>query len=61
MAIRINSRDAEAYFNRGQEYRRIGDFKAARKDLQKAAELYQQQGSSQDYQDALNVLRQLPQ
>ncbi|PSB53984.1 hypothetical protein C7B67_00730 [filamentous cyanobacterium Phorm 6] len=57
-ALRINPNYAEAYYNRGLARRDLGDKQGALSDYQKAADLYQQQGKKDDYQDALNRIRQ---
>ncbi|MEG4107773.1 tetratricopeptide repeat protein [Microcoleus sp. S13_C5] len=58
-ALRINPNYAEAYYNRGIARRALGDNQGALSDFQKAADLYQRQGKKDDYQDALNRIRQL--
>lgn len=57
--LRINPNDALAYYNRGNARSDLGDSQGAIQDFQKAAELYQKQGNRNDYQDALNRIRQL--
>jgi tetratricopeptide (TPR) repeat protein len=58
-ALRINPNLALAYRNRGNVRNELGDKQGALSDYQKAADLYQQQGKKDDYQDALNRIRQL--
>ncbi|NJM72667.1 MAG: protein kinase [Scytonema sp. RU_4_4] len=58
-AIRLNPNFATAYYNRGLARYNLGDNKAAIEDYQKAAELYQQQGNNDYYQDALKRIREL--
>ncbi len=58
-AIRLDPNDAMAYYNRGLIYRNQGDNQAALSDFQKAANLYQQQGRQDDYQDAINRIKEL--
>jgi tetratricopeptide (TPR) repeat protein len=57
--LRINPNDALAYYNRGNARSDLGDNQGAIQDFQKAAELYQKQGNRNDYQDALDKIRQL--
>lgn len=59
--IMINSRDADAYYNRGRTYRILGNSQEALNDLKKAADLYKQNGKMADYQDALNIIREMQQ
>jgi tetratricopeptide (TPR) repeat protein len=59
--IMINSRDADAYYNRGRTYRILGTSQEALNDLKKAANLYKQDGKMADYQDALNIIREMQQ
>lgn len=58
-AIRLDSNNANAYYNRGLAYREQGRRRLALQDFQKAAELYQQQGRQNDYQDAINQIGKL--
>lgn len=58
-AIRLDSNNANAYYNRGLAYREQGRKRLALQDFQKAAELYQQQGRQNDYQDAINQIGKL--
>ncbi|WP_353932114.1 tetratricopeptide repeat protein [Okeanomitos corallinicola TIOX110] len=60
-AIKINPNYADAYYNRGLSYRNLGKHETAISDFRQAAKLYQQQGKSSDYQDALNRIRELQQ
>jgi tetratricopeptide (TPR) repeat protein len=60
-AIKINPKDADAYYNRGVVRDELGDKQEAIDDFQQAAKLYQQQGKNQDYQDALNRIKELQQ
>ena len=46
-----------AYHNRGLERISLGDKQGGLADLQKAAELYQQQGRKEDYQETLELIR----
>jgi tetratricopeptide (TPR) repeat protein len=57
--IAINPNDAEAYNNRGIVYRQLGDINKARGDLQKAAQLYRNQGDTAAYQRTLRILNSL--
>ncbi|KOP25458.1 hypothetical protein AMR41_17020 [Hapalosiphon sp. MRB220] len=58
-AIKIDPKNANAYYNRGIVHRNLGEKQSAIADFQKAAELYQQQGKNDDYQDAINQIRKL--
>lgn len=60
-AIRINPNDAYAFYNRGNTRSKLGDKQAAIQDLKKAAQLYQKQGQTKDYQDALERIKKLQQ
>jgi tetratricopeptide (TPR) repeat protein len=61
LAIKINPNYANAYYNRGNARSALGDNFQAISDFQQAAQLYQQQGNNEDYQDALNRIRELQQ
>jgi len=58
-AININPNDAKAYYNRGLANSNLGDKFQAISDFQQAAKIYQQQSKNEDYQDALNRIREL--
>ncbi|MEG3844301.1 tetratricopeptide repeat-containing serine protease family protein [Microcoleus sp. herbarium14] len=58
-AVRINPNFAEAYYNRGNARSDLGDKQGAIQDFQKAAELFQQQGETDGYQNAVNRIKQL--
>ncbi|WP_293128288.1 tetratricopeptide repeat protein [Microcoleus sp. bin38.metabat.b11b12b14.051] len=58
-ALKINPNLAQAYSNRGVARSRLGDNQVAIQDFQKAADLYQQEGKKEEYQRALNNIRQL--
>jgi tetratricopeptide (TPR) repeat protein len=60
-AIKIDPNYADAYYNRGNARSALGDNFQAISDFQQAAQLYQQQGNNEDYQDALNRIRELQQ
>ena len=60
-AIKINPNYADAYYNRGIVRYELGDKQGTIDDFQQAAKLYQQQGKNQDYQDALNRIKELQQ
>ncbi|MCC3502767.1 MULTISPECIES: tetratricopeptide repeat-containing serine protease family protein [unclassified Microcoleus] len=57
--LQINPNYAKAYYNRAVARYRLGDKQGAIQDLQKAADLFQQQGDKDNYQKALNNLRRL--
>ncbi len=56
-AIKLNSDYANAYYNRGLAHRSMKDSQGAKQDFQKAADLYQKQGKTKDYQDAIDQLK----
>ena len=58
-AIRLNPEYANAYYNRGLSYQNLKDKDQAIKSFQQAADLYKQQGKTEDYQDALNRIKRL--
>ncbi|MFN7383050.1 MAG: tetratricopeptide repeat protein [Dolichospermum sp.] len=60
-AIKFNPNLALAYYNRGVVRYELGDKQGTIDDFQQAAKLYQQQGKNQDYQDALNRIKELQQ
>lgn len=60
-AIEGNPQDADAYYNRGLSYSYLENDKAAIEDLQKAAQLYQQKGLKDGYQDAMKQIEELKQ
>jgi len=60
-ALRINPNLALAYYNRGFAYRDLQNKKAAIADLQKASDLFRQQGKTDDYQKALELIKPLQQ
>ncbi|MBD2212788.1 serine protease [Nostoc linckia FACHB-104] len=58
-AIDINPQFAEAYGNRGLVYSAKGDKQKAIPDLQRAAQLFQSQGNTAGYEQAINLLKSL--
>ncbi|MER3493461.1 MAG: hypothetical protein C4323_14700, partial [Mastigocladus sp. ERB_26_2] len=60
-ALKINPNYADAYYNRGIARYNLGDNQGAIADLQKAAELFRQQGNTQLYQKALELIRKYQQ
>ncbi|PSB04588.1 tetratricopeptide repeat-containing S1 family peptidase [Merismopedia glauca] len=58
-AIALNPKSANAYYNRGLVYRKLGNYQKAIADFTEAAKLYQEQGKTTDYQDALRSIREL--
>ncbi|MHC5862077.1 tetratricopeptide repeat protein, partial [Nostoc sp.] len=58
-AIRINPNFAEAYYNRGIARASSGDDRLAIEDLQKAANLFQEQGSIAKYQAVIKKIKQI--
>ncbi|OKH30220.1 hypothetical protein NIES2101_42645 [Calothrix sp. HK-06] len=58
-AIQINPQFADAYLHRGVVYNEMGDKQSARRDLQKAAQLFQEQDKNADYEEAMNILKNI--
>ncbi|MBW4625005.1 MAG: tetratricopeptide repeat protein [Brasilonema octagenarum HA4186-MV1] len=58
-ALNRNPNLADAYGNRGLAQYALGDNKNAVADLKQAANLFQQQGNIQGYQQTLNLLQQI--
>ena len=56
-AIAINPNYGDAYYNRARVHEFLEDKPGAIADYQKAAELYQKDGNTKDYQDALKHLQ----
>ena len=56
-AIEINPNYGDAYYNRARVREFLEDKDGAIADYQKAAELYQKDGNTNDYQDALKHLQ----
>ncbi|WP_051470121.1 tetratricopeptide repeat protein [Fischerella sp. PCC 9605] len=61
LALKINSNYALAYIVRGLARAETGDNQGGIADLQKAAELFRQQGNTQSYQKALELIRKYQQ
>jgi tetratricopeptide (TPR) repeat protein len=59
--IELSPGDAEAYFRRGDTYYSLREFQKAQENLQKAAQLYQEQGDTEGYQKTQDLLRELQQ
>jgi tetratricopeptide (TPR) repeat protein len=57
--IRLNPQDATAYFYRGLAEIKIGQRIEAIKDLRLAAQLFSEQGDTENYQQTLRTLRKL--
>ncbi|ELS00405.1 TPR repeat-containing protein [Xenococcus sp. PCC 7305] len=57
--ISVDPSSADAYVLRGLSYNDLGDEKKAIDDFQKAADLYQKQGDTQLYQEAMDTIRDL--
>jgi Flp pilus assembly protein TadD len=55
-AIRLNPDNAEAYKYRGISYAILDEDDQASFDLYKAADLYQQQGDIEGYQEILSII-----
>ena len=60
-AIEINPNYGDAYYNRAKVRYFLEDKPGAIADYQKAAELYQKDSKTQDYQDAMKHLQRLQQ
>jgi len=58
-ALRIHPNYANAYNNRGSARYDLGDNKGALEDLQKAADLFQQQKNTESYQKAMDLINKL--
>jgi tetratricopeptide (TPR) repeat protein/V8-like Glu-specific endopeptidase len=58
-AIKINPNLAEAYYNRGIARYKLGDKPGAIQDLQKAGELFKQQGDNANYEQAMKLLESI--
>ncbi|UNU25061.1 tetratricopeptide repeat protein [Microcoleus vaginatus] len=58
-AIEINPNYGDAYYNRARVREFLEDEPGAIADYQKAAELYQKDGNTNDYQDAIKHLEML--
>lgn len=57
--IRLVPDWADAYYNRGLSYRDLEEKPKALEDFKKAAELYKQQNRKEDYQDAIDRIKEL--
>jgi tetratricopeptide (TPR) repeat protein len=57
--ITRNPKYADAYYLRGLARVELHDYQAALADYRKAADLYQQQGKTSDYQDTLRRIEEL--
>ncbi|MDB9401354.1 tetratricopeptide repeat protein, partial [Microcystis aeruginosa CS-567/02-A1] len=58
-AIQINPELAQAYANIGLVYNQMGNKPKAIENLQQAAQLFQAQGNTADYEGVLNILKDL--
>ncbi|UJB69404.1 tetratricopeptide repeat protein [Acaryochloris sp. 'Moss Beach'] len=58
--IRIDPKYAKAYENRGTVKSQLGKKQEAIQDLQKAADIYQSQGKTKDYQNIIESIEKLP-
>jgi tetratricopeptide (TPR) repeat protein len=59
-AISLNPKFSEAYYNRALlKYEKLNDRTGAVQDLRQAAQLFREQGNTQNYQLAIKALRQL--
>ena len=58
-ALTFDPQYANAYYNRGGVRATEGDKAGAVADFRKAANLYQQQGKTADYQDTLHRIEEL--
>ena len=55
----IGPESADIYLSRGSVYLEQKNYQRAREDLQKAAELYQQQNNTEMYKTALEKLKEI--
>ncbi|MCL2923639.1 MAG: tetratricopeptide repeat protein [Trichodesmium sp. MAG_R04] len=58
-AIILNSNNAKAYYNRGVILYELQDLTSAIADFSKSANLFLKQGKTKDYQNSLNMIKQL--
>ena len=58
-AIRLNPNYADAYYNRANRYKQLGEKQKALADYRESARIYQQQGKITDYEDAQNRIKEL--
>ena len=58
-AIILNSNNAKAYYNRGVILYELQDLTAAIADFSKSANLFLKEGKIKDYQNSLNMIKQL--
>ena len=58
-AIELQPDHSPAYYNRGLAHKNLKDYQSAIEDYQKAADLYKQQGKTDDYQDAIDQIKEL--
>jgi tetratricopeptide (TPR) repeat protein len=58
-AIKLNPNDADAYYSRGLAYKLSGNNQNALSDFRQAATLYQQQGNTEWYNNAKNLIKEL--
>lgn len=57
--LEIDSQNTLAYYNRGFVHEKLGNKLQAIADFKQAANLYQQQGNQEDYQEALQRIEKL--
>lgn len=58
-ALEKDAENANAYYNRALAHTAIGKSENALADFQKAADLYKKQGQTEDYEDAMNRIKEL--
>jgi tetratricopeptide (TPR) repeat protein len=58
-ALELNPNLAQAYANRGLLYAQLKQTQKAKTDLQKAAELFKEQGNMAAYEQVMQLLREL--
>lgn len=58
-ALQLNPYYAEAYAYRGYAQSQEGDYRKAIEDYQQAADLFEQQGKVDDYQNVLSIINQI--
>uniref|UniRef100_A0A832M3D7 Tetratricopeptide repeat protein n=1 Tax=Oscillatoriales cyanobacterium SpSt-402 TaxID=2282168 RepID=A0A832M3D7_9CYAN len=57
--LRLNAQDASAYFYRGLAHAKVGQSMDALRDLRQAAQLFETQGDSANYQQTVNAIKKL--
>ncbi|WP_157750079.1 tetratricopeptide repeat protein, partial [Dolichospermum compactum] len=58
-AIKINPNYVDAYYDRGLIRYQLGDKQRAIKDFQTAANIYKKEGKETDYQDTMEIIKEI--